>query len=251
MKKNFSLSVLSFIILFTKCSGENTVDSKSTNHDTVSVVSDHFSFLIYDGLSQNISEPILKKLEDNYARVLDDLRLSSINKVTIKIWNDETHFLNNMQNDLGIKYPGALGYVYNGSEVRILFRGNAAQNVLHEFCHVASLVVNSRLGNNPRWFWEAVAVYEAGEFRDPKTINYLVNGNFPTIAELNLNFNNGNNKIYEVGYLLAEFIINTWGKSNYILLIKTNGNVQGVLNITIAEFESRWKESVSVKYLSN
>jgi hypothetical protein len=200
-------------------------------------------------LSQSISEPILKKLEDNYARVLGDLNLTSINKVTVKIWNDETHFLDNMQSALGVKYPGATGYVFGVTEVRILYRGNAAQNVLHEFCHIASLAVNSKIGNNPRWLWEAVAIYESGELRDPKTISYLLDGNFPTIAEMNSDYNAGNYKIYEVGYLLSEYIISSSGKDAFVNLIRSNGNIALTLGVTTQQFEDGWKQFVQNKYL--
>ena len=249
MKKYFNISIITFLLLFSNCSGDSPADPKINVPDTSLAVSEHFSFQLYDGLSETISTSIINKLEENYTRVLGDLNLSSINKVTVKIWNDEAHFLDDMLSALGVKYPGAAGYVYGPTDIRILYRGNSAQNTLHEFCHAASLAVNNRFGNNPRWFWEAVAIYESGELRDPKTISYLVSGNFPTIAELNSDYNLGNYKIYEVGYLLSEYIINSAGKNAYVNLIKSNGNIQQTLGVTTQQFEAGWKQYIQNKYM--
>ena len=248
MKNYFYFSVLSILLLFDGCSGEDINESKSPDI-LIPATSEHFSFVLYDGLPESIIAPIIARLEENYGRIRDDLDLNSINKVTVKIWNDETHYLNDMQNDIGTRYPGSTGYVYSATEVRILNRGSPAQNVLHEFCHAASMAVNSRIGNNPRWLWEAVAIYESGEFKDPRTIGYLVSGNFPTISELNSDFNAGNYKIYDVGYLLSEYIIYSSGKNAFINLIKSNGNIQQSLGVTTEQFEEAWKRFVQNKYL--
>jgi len=219
--------------------------------DTVTVDDENFSYVLFDGLTQSILTPIQTKLDDNYSRVLSDLDVVSMNKVTVKIWNNETNFLDDMQRSLGISYPGASGWVYNANDIRILNQGNGTnQIVLHEFCHAVSLVVNPQFGNNPRWLWEAVAIYESGEFVDPQTISYLVEGNFPTISELNSDFNGGDREIYRVGYLLAEYIIFNWGNNSYVNLIKSNGNILQTLGISTQEFEGAWKNFVIEKYLN-
>ena len=48
-----------------------------------------------------------------------------------------------------------------------------ATNVVHELAHCVSLRVNPRIGNNPRWLWESVAVYEAGQQVDLRTVPYM------------------------------------------------------------------------------
>ena len=215
------------------------------------IPSGHFEFVLYDDLSESIIPDISKKLEDNYSRVLNDLEVNAASKITVKIWNNETNYLNAQQKDLGVKYPGSTGYVYGLKEVRILYRGNSSQTALHEVCHVISMYVNKYIPNNPRWLWEAVALYESREFTNPKSISYLVQGNFPTLAELNSDFNAGNQKIYQVGYLLSEFIINNWEKSGYISIIKSNGNVQNTFGITVNQFEENWKTFVTENYLAH
>ena len=50
---------------------------------------------------------------------------------------------------------------------------------------------NPRFGNNPRWFWETVALYENGEFVNPANLDYIVRGMFPTLQQLNVDPNGG------------------------------------------------------------
>ena len=209
-----------------------------------------FSFVLHDGLSQSIIDPIKSKLEANYLRVLSDLMIDTMNKVQVSIWGNQSNFYDDMRSKTGTIYYGATGWIPSKQDIRILYVGaNTAQVVLHEFCHAVSLVVNGSIGNNPRWLWESVAIYEAGEFVDPKTISYLVNRDFPTVSDLNTNFNSGGNKIYAVGYILSEFIISKWGADKYIDLIISNGNIQNTLGLTNQQFEEGWANFVVEKYL--
>jgi hypothetical protein len=224
-------------------------DAETNDNNPIIIEESNFSFVLHDGLAQSIITPINVKLNDNYSRVLNDLEVSSMNKVSVKIWNNETNFLDDMEQAIGQRYQGASGWVYSSTDIRILYQGSyTSQIVIHEFCHAVSLVVNNSIGNNPRWLWEAVAIYEAGEFVNPTTISYLVSGNFPTLAELNSDFNTGGNKIYSVGYLLSEFIITIWDKSRFVNLIKANGNIEETLGISTQQFEADWKSFVITTY---
>ncbi|NMB82997.1 MAG: hypothetical protein GYA14_14385 [Ignavibacteria bacterium] len=236
---------LALICISCKKNSSGTTEPESTPP----IQTEHFTILLFDNLSNSFATPVLNKLNENYDRILADLELTSIPKVSVQIWNDETHFQNDMKSALGVNYWGSTGYVYNGTNIRVLNRNDLPQTVLHEFAHVVSLQVNRQFGNNPRWFWEAVALYEAGDFVHPRNISYLTEGNFPTLEELNTDFNQGNQKIYQVGYLLSEYIINTWGKSKFVLMIKTNANISTSLGVTTGQFEAGWKEFVTGKYL--
>ncbi len=236
---------LLLVTVFSNCAK----DTETNDDNTIVIEKSHFSFVLHDGITQSIIDPINSKLNESYLRVLNDLEVSSMNKVSVKIWNNETNFLDDMEQAIGQRYQGASGWVYSSTDIRILYRGDyTSQIALHEFCHAVSLVVNSTIGNNPRWLWEAVAIYEAGEFVNPTTISYLVGGNFPTLAELNSDFNSGENKIYSVGYLLSEFIITNWDKNHFVSLIKSNGNIQQTLEITTQQFEEDWKNFVITTY---
>jgi len=246
VKEFGSFFFLILTLISTGCSGNNADDRN--NESIYRFEGEHFSYILYDGAPQSILSSVQSTLEENFSRIINDLEVASMNRVTIRIWKDETDFLDTMFHDLGVRYYGASGYVYSSNDIRILYRNNTPQIALHEFCHAASLVVNNRFGNRPRWFWEAVAIYEAGEYKDPKTISYLAAGNFPAIEELNSNFNEGNYKIYDVGYLLSEYIVHDFGKETFVNLIRSNANIEETLGISTPQLESGWKSFVMNKY---
>ena len=78
----------------------------------------------------------------------------------------------------------------------------------------------------------------------------MVSGNYPTLEVLNTDYNSGNRSIYSVGYILLEYIIETWGMDQVINLIQTNGNIPLSLGITAEEFESGWYQFIETKYLN-
>jgi len=223
--------------------------SKSTD-PIAETINDHFDFVVYDGLTSANVLGISQELERNYARILSDLQVDSLPKITAKIWGDYDHFLEDMENDIGIRYTGATGYVFGMAEFRIYYNQQASITAVHEFAHLVSMQVNSSIPNNPRWLWEAVALYENNEFVDPRTLPYMVSGNYPTLEELNSDYNSGNHSIYSVGYILLEYIIETWGMDEVIELIQTNGNIPLILGITVEGFESGWYLFIEEKYLN-
>lgn len=141
------------------------------------------------------------------------------------------------------------GYITGPTELRLLAGGNLDTDVVHEFVHAVSLDVNPRSGNNPRWLWEAVALYENGEFVHPRLIESVARGNFPTLQQLNADVNT-DTQIYQLGYMLGEFIVSRWGRPALIRLIETNADLPGVLGVSAAEFEAAWQSYVRQRYLS-
>lgn len=208
----------------------------------------HFDFVLYDGLSSLIIPDISVELESNYDRILGDLQIDSMPLIKVEIWSDYENFLAAMEENIGRRYPGATGYV-TFSEICLFYVGNIPQTAVHEFVHVVSLHINTSIGNNPRWLWESVALYESGMFVDPQTLPYMVSGNYPTLEELNTDYNSSDHNIYSVGYTLLEYIIETWGKDSVIQLIQTNGNLQSALGISTPEFETGWYQFVVERYL--
>jgi hypothetical protein len=85
---------------------------------------------------------------------------------------------------------------------------------------------------------QAIACYEAGQYYEPHRFEYLVRGHYPSLQELNKVNENG--KIYDLGYLLIDFIRNTWGKKAVINIIKQNGDIQRALSLSEAEFETQF-----------
>lgn len=233
--------IVSFVLILFGC--ENVSNPNNIrNHN-----SDNFQYLVYDQTDSSIILIVSEELQRNYERILIDLSVEDIPKITIKIWGSYSHFLSDMQNDIGVIYNGATGYIFGPTEIRVYKTNNVAKDIVHEFIHVVSMYVNPTIPNNPRWLWETIALYENNEFHDPNNISYLVDGRFPKLSELNGDFIESK-KIYEVGYLLGEFILQKYGKELFVQLIKNNGDIQNTFNISEIDFEKQWELFVKTKY---
>jgi hypothetical protein len=117
--------------------------------------------------------------------------------------------------------------------------------ITHELTHCVSLHLKLDSANNPRWLWESVALFEAGEWVDPGAQPHFTNGATPTLAELN---QIADRRIYDVGYLLGEFIVSRGGVAALRALILNAGNVQQTLGLPAAEFERQWLAFVRQRY---
>ncbi|MFK7958870.1 MAG: hypothetical protein AB8B96_22460 [Lysobacterales bacterium] len=104
--------------------------------------------------------------------------------------------------------------------------------------HALSLQVNSDFGNNPRWLWEGVAQYLAGERRDTDQES-LAARPCPGLTELSGAFDGGGT-IYHYGFAIADFIERTWGYGSVLALIRNNGNIESVLRISEQRFDQLW-----------
>jgi len=76
-----------------------------------------------------------------------------------------------------------------------------------------------------------------------------VQGRFPTLTELDADPNAGR-QVYEVGYLIGEFVVARSGREGLLRLIRANGDV-GILGFASpAAFESEWKAFVRARYFA-
>lgn len=214
--------------------------------------SERFNFVLHDSLDHGDVAHLAVALEENYERIKRNLQVATLPLIRVQIWADNEAYQDAMEDAFGMRFPGSRGYVYGADELRILFHNedSAARELVHEFVHAVSLTLNPEFGNNPRWLWEAVAQYEAGEFRDPREISYVQEGNYPGLDELNAGFNSGRN-IYDIGFVLVDYIVKMWGKEALIALIRSNGAIQETLNINVIDFESGWHHYMKKTYFSN
>lgn len=210
---------------------------------------DRFVFVLHDGLTAEQTAHLETALDDAYDTVLSSLELETIPTVTVQVWRSEEAYQSAMEASLGSRAPGSRGYAYGQTELRLLYHTSlsAQREAVHEFAHVASLNVNPDFGNNPRWLWEAVAIYLAGEFVDPAASGLFDNGTCPSIAQLNAPFDNGGT-IYATGFLLVDFVERHWGFGKVVDLIRSNGDLESTLGIDAPRFEQRWCEFVGEAY---
>jgi hypothetical protein len=231
------------------CGGGETATSPTAIAETLQQRFQTPHFTIVAGTTPEASlRAAADRLEAEYPRVLSDLSLTTVPAITVRIWQDETTYFNELTRYFGVRYQ-ASGYITGPSELRLLANASLSLNVVHEFIHAASLSANPQFGNNPRWFWETVALYENGEFVDPRRVDFITRGAFPTLQQMNVD-PNGGTQVYQVGYLLGEFIVSRWGRAAFVRLIQTNADLAGVLGVPAAEFEAAWQSYVRQRYLS-
>lgn len=209
-----------------------------------------FEWVLHDGLEMQDVAHLQTALNNNFAAVLTSLELTQLPIVTIQIWRDETSYQDAMEIALGSRAPGSRGYITGPQEVRLLYHTmlSAQKEAVHEFVHAATLTLNPEFGNNPRWLWEAVAQYLAGELVDPKTSSLFAEDRCPSLETLNSPFDRGGS-IYRSGYLLGDFIVQTWGKAALTELIRQNGATDSVLGLSEAAFQRHWCTFVQTHHM--
>jgi hypothetical protein len=185
-------------------------------------------------------------LESRYGRVTSDLETGEVPRITAEVWSDQASFLTEMERFLGRRFD-ATGYVTGPSVLRVLAGPRVVVNATHEMSHVISLRVNPTFGNRPRWLWESVALFENDELVDPRSISYLVQGRFPTLAQLDAD-PSASRQVYDVGYLIGEFVVARAGRAGLVRLIRSNGDVTSLGFADAAAFEEAWAAFVRERY---
>jgi hypothetical protein len=232
---------LGAILALAGCAPKPTADSIQT------FVHGSFLIILHGKLDRKIVPPILKKLDAEAPRMRADLGLAGEASCTIHIREDAWDYLDVMEKLIYGRYPGVTGYVVNARRMELLWSPETAQDALHEYAHCLSLLLNRGFMNKPRWLWESVAAWESGEFHDPTGLSYLVEGNYPSLAELGEDVGR-DDRIYEVGWLLVEYVRRTWGGERIPALIKSGGDLEAALGIGAPAFEEGWRAWVESEY---
>ena len=253
MKSSVILFLIIFLPLSIFCSGKD-IDSpeKVLEEDGLLLKkeTEHFQLFI-DDVEEEYLNNISEYLEVNSQRILNKMNVDNMPDVKMKLWRNSETFYEIMLAKTGTVYEGATGYVYGNRECLVLlsnYFNMDSKTTLHEYAHLVTMQVNPGIPNNPRWLWEAAALYLTDDFVDPASIQYMISGDFPTIEELNIGYNDGYQKIYQVGYILAEYIVEHWSMDHFIDLINTNGDITGILGVSTEEFEEGWHEYIRGKY---
>jgi hypothetical protein len=238
--------VACLLVAAASCGSSPASPTSAAEQPTLKVTTAHFQ-IFADRADAASLAAISAALEANHGRITADLRVSAMPVVSVWVWQDSTSFYADMQARTGQVYQGSGGWVRGPSAVSVLAGPNVARSAVHEFAHTVSIAVNPRIANNPRWLWETVALYENGELVDPTSIEYMRAGRYPTLADLDAAYS-ASRQVYQVGYLLGQFIVRTWEMEGLIRLIQSNGDVARTFAITVAEFEARWHAFLHAEY---
>lgn len=198
-------------------------------------------------------QAIADTLEFHYPRIITDLDCGVLPTVNVHFYSDHAALASAVASVVPNLPSWASGLAISETQIHMMSPNlqNGANYpwimsiLTHEFAHCASLHVNSSIANRPRWLWESVAIYESRQFVDPSAIAYLVEGDPPSLSELN-SFNN--TKVYDVGYLIAEYIVTEFGYPTLKMLIQNNGDIGTTLGKNADQFQQDWFQFVKTKY---
>lgn len=208
-----------------------------------------FTLVLHNGLTETETSPVCEKLENNYERILYTLKVNSMPDVTIEFWNDLDDYQEAMEVSLGYVDISATTFNTGGNIIHLLFTKDSPKAALHEFAHLVTLEVNPTLPDNPRWLWEATATYFANQFVHPSSTKTSMLGQYTSICNVNVGLHMYYYLIHLYGYVLIEYIYETWGSDGLLLLIQNNGSIDQTFGISIEEFEEGWHRFIDTSYL--
>jgi hypothetical protein len=193
------------------------------------------------------------RLEREHARVVGDLGVTDMPRVQVTFYTDHKALEAATRPVAGVVPAWAYGLVTAEDRIHAMSPNQPGwgpydrrmSDLVHEFAHAVTLHVNPRFANRPRWLWESVAIYEAGQKVDPRTLPYMTERRPPSFAELG---SVDDKRVYDVGYTIAEFIVGRWGAEGLRALIRNNGDTAAALGVSQAEFETQWFAYVRKTY---
>jgi hypothetical protein len=212
----------------------------------------HFVFH-YTPLDAGNIGSIAASVEAEHSRILADLGISSMPVVDVTFYADQAALQAGVRPLVGQIPSFASGLVTSSTAIHMVSPNapasvpfdRALRNLVHEFAHCVSLRVDPTFANDPRWLWEAVALYEAGQAVDLRSVPYMAALQPPPFATLS-SFDN--TRVYDVGYSIVEFVVDTWGAPAVPALIAAHGDTGAVLGVPLPEFEDAWFAFVRDRY---
>ncbi|AYB33458.1 carboxypeptidase-like regulatory domain-containing protein [Chryseolinea soli] len=219
-------------------------------------------FLAGDSAS---AQDVASVVEKNYARVLGSFGIDSLPRpIHVEVYPgvENYHFAIGRtgapDSDVGMAVDEELfKMVSPGHPGSYHTRESLLKAAVHEFAHCvhyqfiarmsASNISQFETTDDAAWLFEGMASYVAQQFYAPEKFEYLRTGPYPTLKELN--DVDGNGKIYDVGFLLIEFIETTWEEEGLLNLLSENGDVKKTFGLSESEFESRFYNYVKRNFL--
>ncbi len=219
----------------------------------------HFTVHFSSSIDSAAIHALANTLEDSYTGIGNDLSTPPSSSLEVNVYAQRWRYIKATRN------WSASGNIEGISKMHFVEQAWGESDnkkvAVHEFAHTVTLKllldnepqpVNSKnfdkkFSTFPTWLWEAVSVYEARQFIDPRTLPYFNNGQYPGISELNNRLKGG--KIYSCGYTIIEYILFKYGQDRLIQLIKNYGNLKSTYNITDDQFCKDWYAFVKERYL--
>lgn len=216
----------------------------------------HFEVKAVGDVAAADKKKIVDALEAHYAQISTNLQTTPAQPFEVFIYETRWGYARATGN------WGASGSIEGIAKLHMLQKsrtGDKAETVaVHEFTHAVMLKLltdhepqpldtakfDKKFKNLPVWLWEAIAVYEADQFTNPKKLPFITKTSYPSLDELS---DRSKGKIYKVGYTVVEYILSKYGRDGLITLILANGDVTA-LKTTKDEFSKDWHDFVIKKY---
>jgi hypothetical protein len=214
--------------------------------------SPHFVFQ-YPDIDRGTIASTAQAVEAEYDRILAELGSGPMPTITVTFYLEHSAMVAATSAVAGVVPAWASGLVTARDQIHMMSLNLPAwgpyqqrlPNLVHEFAHGVSLAVNPSFGNRPRWLWEAVAIYAARQRVDPRTLPWLTPPQTLPFSQLN-SFDN--TRVYDVGYLIGEFIVSRGGLAALQALIRNNGDTSATFGLTLDQFEADWLQHVRANY---
>lgn len=226
---------------------------------------DHFVFHLYDGLDAAAVFAIVTGLEGNYERLTTKYQPKGMPKINVHLFDD----VETLKKEGPHAEPAGFGFVTRDGEdahiwllvldeteidmMQERFRRekvfattdgrrvvDPVDSAIHEFVHLVTVYVDDRIGNNPRWLWESIALYEVGHIFDPKVNAGSLENIRRPFADLEQDA-----RLYLIGGAITDFVVRRWGDSAVRQLIETQGDTKAVLGLPQAAFEEAFWDSLN------
>jgi hypothetical protein len=211
----------------------------------------HFK-IFFTGIDANHVQAIADSLEGSYTRIITDLQSQGMRTVTVHLYSDTQNYREGVKPWAPNLPFWSTGSTLGDSAIHMISPDAPGQDykemiksIIHEFAHCVSRHINPKIANNPRWLWEAIAIYESGQAFDPHNMPYLVSQKPPTLTQLN---DWQDTAIYDVGYFIAQYLVESKGNAILNTLIKNNGDIKQTLDMDDEEFTKQWFKLVKKKY---
>jgi hypothetical protein len=218
----------------------------------------HFTFLFSSSIDSLSIVGLSKALKSSYSKIGNSFNTTPAENIQVNIYAQRWRYIKATGN------WGGSGNIEGISKLHFVEKAwldsEISKIAIHEFVHAVVLKLlierepkplnaesfDKKFLTFPIWLWEALSVYGAEQFYEPKTLAYFNKENYPKIEELN-NRSKGQ-KIYTCGYTIIEYILQEYGKDKLTELIESYGNLNNVLNVTEEKFSSNWYDFIKKKY---
>jgi len=216
---------------------------------------EHLNLYYTEDDKPNIPD-VMNMLRDYYGSITQDLQMNTLPAINVYLYPDWESF--HQDYPQGDKNTLAWG-INSNSFAMVSPEGDTTNGQwnyidrmragVHELCHCLMQNISDFRPSTCFWLYEAMAMYESDQLRDPKGFIYLKKGDYPHFTAMTSESEENTKVVDENGYTIIEYIYGIYTRDGLLKLIKYNGNVQSGLGVSPEKLEKDWYGYVKEKYI--